>query len=70
MPLTRLIGILYIVGGAIGLLSLLIVDPLGRSDVFNDPEVLLTIAGLFLLLIGVGCFMAIPNREAEDKPRI
>ena len=65
MPLSRLIGILYIVVGAIGLLLLFVVDPLSRSNFFNDPNVLLLTVVLFLFLIAVGCFMAIPRRKRE-----
>ena len=65
MPLSRLIGILYIVAGAIGLLLLFVVDPLSRSNFFNDPNVLLLTVALFMFLIAVGCFMAIPRRKRE-----
>ncbi len=65
MPMSRLIGILYIVAGAVGLLLLFVVDPLSRSDFFRDPTLLLLTVALFLFLIAVGCFMAIPRRKRE-----
>ena len=61
MPLSRLIGMLYIVAGAIGLLLLFVIEPLRRSNLFNDPNVLMLTVALFLFQIAVGCYMAIPR---------
>ena len=63
MPLSRLIGIFYVIVGAVGLLLLYVVDTIRQSNLFNNDNVLMATVALFLFLIAVGCFMAIPRRN-------
>lgn len=65
--LGRLIGVLYSVVGAVGLLVLLVARRPQGFEAFNQPLVIVGMAVLFLVLVIIGLIMAVPKPDPKSK---
>ena len=63
--LTRLIGLLYILAGAAGMIVLLFANRPQGFEVFNEPLVIILMTLVYLALIVIGLLMAVPKRDPK-----
>lgn len=67
--LTRLIGWLYVLVGAAGLIVLLFSGRPQGYEVFDEPLAIVALAVLFLALIVIGLVMGVPKPDPKAKLR-
>ncbi len=63
--LGRLIGTFYVLVGTVGLIVLLLFGRPKGFEAFSEPLTIIAMTVLFLALIVMGLFMAVPKRETK-----
>ena len=66
-PIGRLIGAFYILVGAVGFLVLLFAGRPHGLEALSEPLVIVGMTVLFLILIVIGLFLAVPKRNPEAR---